>query len=302
MNATNETLVLDRTKYIGGSDIAAILGVSPWRNVVDLWMDKITPRVENGQNAAAKRRGSRMEPYILDMIREEHGLNIVACNQRYIDAEFGYMAAEIDFEYLDEETGQVENGEIKTVHPFKAKEWGEVDTDQLPLHYVAQVQYGMGVKGARRCRAFALIGDDLKAYQVERDDELITAMRERAAEFWTEYVLPQVQPPLDYEHKDIIETLQRLYPGTDGTVIPADSMHEHWRGVMTKAVEMRDHYQAIIDGSKAHLLAEMGNASAILFSDGKAYTRKVINKKAYTVDYAATSYVDFRLAKFKESN
>ena len=95
--------VPDRTKFIGGSDVAAILGVSPWRNVVDLWMDKITPRREDGHNAAAKRRGSRLEPYILDMIREEYGLDIVAANERYIDAELPFLAAEIDAEYADGE-------------------------------------------------------------------------------------------------------------------------------------------------------------------------------------------------------
>jgi putative phage-type endonuclease len=301
MNAVIEPAQYDRTKYIGGSDVAAILGVSPWRNVVDLWMDKITPRVESGQNMTAKRRGARMEPYILDMIREEHGLEIVAANRRYVDNELPFLAAEIDFEYLDKETGQVENGEIKTVHPFKAKEWGEHGTDELPLHYVAQTQHGMGVKTARRCRVFALIGDDLKPYLVERDDDLITAMRDRANEFWTKYVLPKVQPPLDYEHKDIIETLKRLYPGTDGTTIEANAMHEHWRAVMGTATEMRDHYEAILAGAKAHLLAEMGNASVIKFNDGMAFTRKVVSKKPYTVEYAAQRYVDFRLSKLKET-
>jgi putative phage-type endonuclease len=301
MNAIVDPSNYDRTKYIGGSDIAAILGVSPWRNVVDLWLDKITPRAENGQNAGAKRRGSRMEPYILDMIREEHGLEIVTANQRYIDTELPFMAAEIDFEYRDLETGAIENGEIKTVHPFKAKEWGENGTDQLPLHYVAQVQHGLGVRSARRCRVFALIGDDLKPYVVDRDDELIEAMRARAVEFWTKHVLAKVQPPLDYEHKDIIETLKRLYPGTDGTIIDANPMHEHWRAVIGTAAEMRDHYENILAGAKAHLLAEMGNASAIKFHDGMAFTRKVIKKKPYTVEYAAQSYVDFRLSKLKEN-
>lgn len=301
MSAVIDPAQHDRTKYIGGSDVAAILGISPWRSVVDLWLDKITPRAENGQNAGAKRRGSRMEPYILDMIREEHGLEIIAANQRYVDPELPYLAAEIDFEYIDRETGLIENGEIKTVHPFKAKEWGENGTDQLPLHYLAQTQHGMGVKTARRCRVFALIGDDLKPYLVERDDELIAAMRSRAAEFWTKYVLPKIQPPLDYEHKDIIETLKRLYPGTDGSVIDATPMHEHWRAVMGTAAEMRDHYEGILAGAKAHLLAEMGNASAIKFNDGMAFTRKVVKKKPYTVEYAAQSYVDFRLSKLKEN-
>lgn len=300
MNAPAVIEKPDRTKFIGGSDVAAILGVSPWRSIVDLWLDKITPPVENGQNAAAKRRGSRLEPYIRDMIEEEHGLRIVDSNKRYIDEELPFLAAEIDFEYFDEETGDIENGEIKTVHPFKAKEWGEQGTDLLPIHYVAQAQHGIGVKRRNRCRVFAMIGDELKPYLIERDDETIAAMRTRCDEFWNNYVLPKIQPPLDYQNKDIIETLKRLYPGTDGTVIEANPMHEHWRAVMETAKDMANKYEGILDGAKAHLLAEMGNASAIRFADGKAFTRKVINKKAYVVEHAASQYVDFRLSNFKE--
>lgn len=295
----------DRTKFIGGSDVAAILGISPWRSAVDLWLDKITPRVENGQNAAAKRRGSRLEPYILDMIREEHGLVIERHNQRYIDHEFPFLACEIDAEgrepeivYADETC--LDNFEIKTVHPFKAKEWGEKDTDQLPIHYVAQAQWGLGITGRRICRVFALIGDDLKPYIVERDDELIQVMRTKSAEFWHQYVLPKVQPPIDFQHKDVMETLKRMYPGTDGTVIEADVMHEHWRAVYETASEMVKKYEGIVDGAKAHLLSEMGNACAIRFSDDRAFSRKIIKKKAYTVEHKASQYVDFRFAKFKE--
>lgn len=300
MNAPLATVQADRTKFIGGSDVAAILGVSPYRNVVDLWLDKTSPRAEGNHNAAAKRRGSRLEPYILDMIREEHGLQIVAANERYIDPELPFLAAEIDFEYLDEETGQVENGEIKTVHPFKTKEWGEIGTDELPLHYVAQVQHGMGVKKARRCRTFALIGDELKPYVVERDDELIAVMRDQAATFWNNYVVPRVQPPIDYKAENVLETLKRLYPGTDGTVISANAMHEHWRAVFETAKRMQAHYEAIQEGARAHLLAEMGASTAIAFDDGLAFVRKEIKKKAYSVHHPASRYIDFRLAKLKE--
>ena len=30
----------ERSAFIGGSDIAAILGISPWANQVDLWIKK----------------------------------------------------------------------------------------------------------------------------------------------------------------------------------------------------------------------------------------------------------------------
>jgi putative phage-type endonuclease len=285
---------IDRTKFLGGSDIASILGVSPWRNRVDLWADKITPRSGDSQNAAAKRRGHRLEPYIIDMIREEHGLEIVHRNERYIDADVPFFAAEIDAETADE------NIEIKTVHPFKAKEWGDTGTDALPLHYVAQVQWGLGVRRRERCRVFALIGDELKPYTVDRDDELIRAMREQAIDFWTQYVMPKKMPPIDYEAKNVIQTLKRLYPGTDGTVIEANAMHEHWRAVYETASEMAAKYEGILEGAKAHLLAEMGNACAIEFGDGKAFVRKEVKKKAYTVDYPASRYIDFRLGKIKE--
>lgn len=284
----------DRSKFLGGSDIAAILGISPWKTAIDLWLDKTAPRVEDGRNHAAKRRGTRLEPYIVDMIREEHGLNIVARNERYIDADVPYFAAEIDAETTDE------NIEIKTVHPFKSKEWGELQTDQLPLHYVAQVQWGLGVRRKERARVFALIGDDLRPYVVERDDETIESLREKAVEFWTRYVLAKLRPPMDYADSKTLDTLRRLYPGTDGSTIEATAMHEHWRAVLQTAEDMRDKYQGVIDGARAHLMDEMGAAALLKFHDGKAFRRKEIKTKAVTIEKPASRYMDFRLVNVKE--
>lgn len=293
MNAP-EIVMPDRSKFIGGSDIAAILGVSPWKNRVDVWADKIKPRAERPQNSGAKRRGQRLEPYIVDMIRDEYKLEIIARNKRYIDVDVPFFAAEIDAETADE------NIEIKTVHPFKSKEWGDVGTDALPLHYVAQVQWGLGIHRRDTCRVFALIGDDLKPYTVERDDELIRAMRDQALEFWNQHVVPQKMPPIDFEAKNVSDTLKRLYPGTDGTVIRANVMHEHWRAVYETAIDMVKKYEGIVEGARAHLLAEMGNSTAIEFDDGRAFIRKEVKKKAYTIEVEPSRYIDFRIGKLKE--
>ena len=297
MSETMQTIdpaLHNRSKYLGGSDIAAVLGISPYKTAIDLWLDKITPPREDGRNARAKSRGARLEPYIVDMIQEEHGLEIVKRNQRYIDSEVPYFASEIDCETADE------NVEIKTVHPFKSKEWGELETDQLPLHYVAQVQWGLGITGRDRCRVFALIGDDLRPYVVERDEETIVAMRERAADFWTRYVLAKLRPPMDFADSKTLNTLRRLYPGTDGTTLEATVMHEHWRAVIETAQEMQKKYEGVIEGAKAHLLSEMGGAALLKFSDGKAYRRKEISKKAVTIVQPASRYMDFRLVNVKE--
>jgi putative phage-type endonuclease len=279
----------DRTKFIGGSDIAAVLGISPWRTAVDLWLDKTTPRAD--QPNAQTRRGNRLEPYIVDMIRDEYGYEIVARNQRYIDSEVPYFAAEIDAETVDA------NVEIKTVHPFKARDWGAEDTDQLPIHYVAQAQWGLGITGRKVCHVFPLIGDDLRHHVVERDDETIEALRDKAAEFWTKYVEPKLRPPFDFANSLTLDTLRRLYPGTDGTSMEATAMHEHWRAVLKTACDAQERYQGVIDGARAHLMAEMGNAALLKFSDGKAFRRKQMTRKGYTVE--PTTYMDFRLINLK---
>jgi len=286
---------VDRRKFIGGSDVPAILGISPYKTATDLWLDKIRPPVEDGRNWAAKARGSRMEPYIVDMIRSEHGLDIVRRNERYIDAELPFMAAEIDAE-----TADGENVEIKTVHPFKSKDWGDLETDNLPLHYLAQVHHGLAVTGRMRCRVFALIGDDLRPYVVDRDEEMVAIIRGKVAEFWNCYVVPRVRPPLDYADRKTLDTLRKLYPGTDGTTVEATAQHEHWRAVYETAVEMARKYEGVIEGARAHLLAEMGAAALLRFDDGMAFRRKLVSVKGRTAVVAPYKFMDFKLVKDKE--
>lgn len=295
----------DRTRFIGGSDIAAVLGISPWKTPVDLWLDKTAPRTAE-EPSKPKSRGSRLEPYVCDMIESEYSIAIEARNKRYIDPTTPHFAAEIDAETMKQPPltselrpvgSLIENIEIKTVHPFKARDWGEVDTDELPIHYVAQAQWGLGVTGRDVCHVFPLIGDDLRHYVVARDQETIDAMRERADQFWQRYVLERVRPPMDFAHSNTIETLRRLYPGTDGSTIEATAMHEHWRAVLQTATEARDRYDGVITGARAHIMAQMGNAALLKFSDGKAFRRKLTARKGFTVE--PTSFMDLRLINVK---
>ena len=298
-----------RRKFIGGSDIAAVLGISPWKTTVDLWLDKTTPPMPEQDGKPARRvktRGHRLEPYIIDMIEEEHELKITARNQRYIDPEVPFFACEIDAETqlvsMDGDTPSLpitENVEIKTVHPFKTKEWGEQDSDALPLHYLAQTQWQMGVTRRDRTHVFALIGDELKRYIVERDAVTIDAMRRRAEAFWMDYVVPGIRPPIDYTDSKALDTLKRLYPGTDGTAIQATAEHEHWRFVLEQAKDMAAKYERVVAGAEAHILAEMGNAAILVFKDDKAFTRKLIEVKGRTQVVESYSFIKFTLANIK---
>lgn len=198
---------MNRLGFIGGSDVAAILGVSPWKSPHELWLQKtgrapkeeITPEQQKRFD-----RGHRLEPVVLDMLLDRlrddgHEVELICRNERYQDAEHPFMSCEIDFELMLD--GEHINGDCKTVHPFAAKKWGEEGTDEVPIDYAAQFMHGLGITGRRRCIVATLIGmDDLLIYFVDRDEDTITGIRGRVVEFWNECVIADVAPdPIDFD-------------------------------------------------------------------------------------------------------
>ena len=205
---------MDRTKYLGGSDVAGILGISPWRTPLEVYLDKVQPRIKPVDHSKQKvfTRGQRMEPYVIDLLSEETGLEIIHRGNRYIHRDYGFIAAEIDAEAA---TG--ENIEIKTVSPFKAKEWGEVQTDAIPVHYTAQAMHGLMVTNKQVCVFGVLIGgDDFRIYRVERDEETIQAILEREVAFWDR--VKNLNPP----EATTVSDISLMFEKDAGSSIEAD--------------------------------------------------------------------------------
>lgn len=200
----------DRRRFVGGSDIAAIMGVgasyrdaggrSIQQTPFSVWAKKTAETLEE-MDPDRRRfldRRKRWEGPIRQMLEEEFDAKILRFNQRYVDLERDFFACELDYEWLDPATGLEENGEIKTVSPFAFSErhgWGDPGTSDVPIHYAAQAMWGLGITGRRRCMVTALIGlDDLLFYPIERDEETIAGMRKAAVEFWERFVVPRVTP------------------------------------------------------------------------------------------------------------
>lgn len=203
---------LDRSTYLGGSDIAGILGLSPWRTPLDVYLDKVEgKRPDDPAKAQIFRRGARMEPYILDLLTEEHGIQIINRGQRYRDKTHDFIAAEIDAEAA---TG--ENIEAKSANQFAVKNWGAEFTDEIPVYYTAQAMHGMMVKPAPATIFPVLIGsDDFRVYRVERDDETIAAIRDKEVEFWDR--VQRRDPPAPSTVSDI----ERMFSRDSGLAIQA---------------------------------------------------------------------------------
>lgn len=215
----------NRKRYIGGSDAAAIMGVSPWATPVELWMQKtgqLSPPPVDPARERMFARGKRLEPIIVEMAIDKlrgqgHTVELVARNQRYVDPEFPFLSAEIDMELMID--GELVNGDAKSVHGFARRKWGEEETEDIPIEYAAQFMHGLMVTpgNRQRCVVAALIGlDDVAIYWLNRDDETIAAMRAKEVAFWNDCVLGGAMPdPI------VFNDIKALFPRDNGAAIEA---------------------------------------------------------------------------------
>jgi putative phage-type endonuclease len=204
---------MNRQGFIGGSDIASIFGVSPWKTAYELWEEKTSGWVEESSEAREKvlNRGKKLEPLVIEMLQEEKDVWVLERNQIHTDPEHSFLRAEIDFEYaIGNDPANIGNGDVKTVHPFAAKDWGEEGTDEFPIYYCLQFMHGLMVTGRKVCMVAALIGaDDLRVYEVKRDEELIAEIRKRAVSFWFDNIANRVPPPIQTS-EDAAKMLSRF--------------------------------------------------------------------------------------------
>lgn len=231
MNAPADLKALERQRFIGGSDAAAILGVSPWATPLDLFLLKTGRKADTADAARERmfRRGKRLEPVVIDMLVEELGIKVTKRSHpeapnRYTDRHLPFLAAEIDFEWevtpeiaarheLDPALiGTIQNGEVKTVHPFASAKFGEADTDEIPVEYAAQAAHGMMITGRQLCMFGVLVGaDNLSVYWLHRDEETIEGLRAKETAFWQYNVLADVAPaPVNLP--DVMQLFRRKSP------------------------------------------------------------------------------------------
>ena len=70
-----ESFLLEHQKGIGGSDVAAIMGISPWKTPLAVYLEKTMPLPPEGFDGEKPQlaRGKRCEKYILEEYAERTG-------------------------------------------------------------------------------------------------------------------------------------------------------------------------------------------------------------------------------------
>lgn len=211
---TRDEFLLRRQSGIGGSDIGAICGVSPWKSPLDVYRDKVAEPESIINNEAfpvgetkSLYWGSVHEAAIADAYTIVTGTKLMRYNRLITHPEKPYFIANVDrLAYcadgsrpFNTKTGEIftDTGiEIKTAR-FKDDEWGDEGTDEVPAQYFLQCQWYMGlIPSIKRFILVVLFGgNDMKVYCIERDQQIIDKIQEIGDKFWNENVLKRVPPP-----------------------------------------------------------------------------------------------------------
>ena len=125
---------------VGGSDVAAVFGASPWTTPLELWrIKKGLMQADENANAAVKEMGNMMEPIVAQCYAKATGNTVIEDTGLYRHAKYPWALANLD--YSVEEKGRQGVLEIKTTNYHKAGDWAE----GLPYFYELQVRYYLAV-------------------------------------------------------------------------------------------------------------------------------------------------------------
>lgn len=180
-----------REKRIGGSDVGAILGVNPYKSIIDVYIDKTEGSTFKGNNAT--HWGHMLESTIIKEFASRHKeLSVFDAPYSVVD---NFLIANLDGVLKDKESGDFGVLEIKTTSLWNRKEWEE---DTIPQSYYAQVQHYLMLSGYKFAYVAVLIGgQEYKEFKVERNEEDIELIRSKATEFYKENILKQIPPMPD---------------------------------------------------------------------------------------------------------
>lgn len=106
-----------RRKGIGGSDVAALLGISPWRTARDLYFDKlnIVAVEDNEDNWVALEMGHLLEPLVAKIFQHRTGYKVYQIKKMFQHPQYSWMLADVDY-FVELPDGSTAILEIKTTN------------------------------------------------------------------------------------------------------------------------------------------------------------------------------------------
>lgn len=195
-----------RAGGLGGSEIAPVLGLSPFESRFSLWHRK-AGRVGPVEEAPEMEWGKRLEPVILAKYREAHPeLDFRTRNGTFAHEDRPWQIANPDLLAVDRV--------VEAKFSMFGDGWGEPGTDEIPIYYRTQVLWYLDCLGYDRADVAVLIGGcDYREYTVLHDPDEATGLRAAAVEF-LESIAQAQRPDID-AHGATYQVIREMHPEID---------------------------------------------------------------------------------------
>lgn len=213
-----------RRKGIGGSDAAAVLGISPFRTGRDLYYDKLNiVTADDAENWVQLEVGTLLEPLVAKIFAHKTGYKIYRRPFMFRHPLYPWMLADLDY-MVELPDGTTAILEIKTTNYNAKDNWWYNGEEIVPIYYESQGRHYMTVMNIDRVYFCCLYGnseDEAIIRRIDRDmayeEELIALERD----FWENHVLTKTPPPYVEADGDLIlESLRRKIGPADKDAPP----------------------------------------------------------------------------------
>ena len=253
-----------RATGIGGSEIAAVLGLSPFESRFSLWHRK-SGLIAPVEETAEMYWGRKHEPAICDEFEKRNPGWTALVAPTFHGTGRPWQIVNPDRIAVGPD-GEIHLVEAKTSRDPEG--WGEEGTDQVPVYYRAQCRWYLDGLGLQRCRLPVLIsGSDYREYLIEADPAEAELMRERAEAFLAT-VRAGERPPID-GHEATYRVVKQLPDSVDDIDVEI-------------AEELRDRYFAALDACKAAEAEKRAAAGLVLDEIGTGRRAVVDRQKVAT--------------------
>lgn len=252
-----------RSRGIGASEVASVIGVNPYQTPYELWQVK-TGKVAQFEGNKYTRMGHYLEPVIVKLFLEEVNAEIEEGNELDITI----FHKEHDYIFCTPDRPYVRDGKKGALECKSTQR--KVLEDELSLSWQAQNQYQIGICGFDEgCIAWLERGLDFGYKFTEFNPVLFDALVNEVGEFWHNYVLSDTPPPAI--NSSDIQKLYSTIPGkheiatseTYDAYLKLKHVREQLKNLITEKEQLEEQMKMI-----------MKDAESIIYNDETLVTWK----------------------------
>lgn len=282
-DASDAAWKAERRKGIGASEMAVVLGESPYNSRFALWWQKHEGwEIDESQSM---RIGTRLEPVIRECFLDRYpdALLLRAGGRLWAHASQSHMLCTPDYlAVFPDDPTRVIPVECKSDETRAG--WGPNGTDEIPLHHRVQATMQAVIFGAPQAFVAHLRGKHFDVHPLEIGVQKrlqFAAWSSMASTFLTSIEIG-TPPPVD-GHEATSEVLSRLYPVPEDDEPPvtiSNSLADQYRDARRRLTALERQYREL----QNRVRWEMGKAKEARDEAGELVaTRTHYKRREYTV-------------------